>query len=87
MGVSRSIKGGSQILAANLDPDPVPSCQTMACLGEKKMVWQALAEMAATKAAADQEQAVFEAEWKQLTQIIERDRQQRVGAIQTLPES
>lgn len=49
--------------------------------GKEVMVWQALAEMAATKAAADQEQAVFEAEWKQLTQIIERDRQQRVGAL------
>ncbi len=34
--------------------------------------------MATTKTAADQEQGVFEAEWKQLTQIIERDRLQRV---------
>lgn len=39
---------------------------------------QAIAEMAMIKAQGDREQAMSEAEWKQLSNLIENDRRERV---------
>ena len=39
---------------------------------------QAIAEMALIKAQGDREQAMSEAEWKQLSNLIENDRRERV---------
>ena len=41
-------------------------------------VVQAIAEMAMIKAQGDREQAMSEAEWKQLSNLIENDRRERV---------
>ncbi len=39
---------------------------------------QAIGEMAMIKAQGDREQAMSEAEWKQLSNLIENDRKERV---------
>jgi len=44
---------------------------------------QAIAEMGMIKAQGDREQAMSEAEWKQLSNLIENDRQERVSRLVT----
>lgn len=43
---------------------------------------QAIAEMGMIKAQGDREQAMSEAEWKQLSNLIENDRRERVRLSQ-----
>ena len=44
-------------------------------------LWQALANIAATRLAGDKEVANAEAEWRQLLQLIQQDRKQRVRPL------
>ena len=44
-------------------------------------VMQAIAEMGIIKAQGDREQAMSEAEWKQLSNLIENDRRERVSLL------
>ena len=50
------------------------------------VVVQAIAEMGMIKVQGDREQAMSEAEWKQLSNLIENDRRERVCPLsQTIP--
>ena len=58
--------------------------RTLAWLCEANaLFWQALANIAATRLAGDKEVANAEAEWRQLLQLIQQDRKQRVRPLNT----
>ena len=53
----------------------------MLSVGNSSLYLQAIAEMGMIKAQGDREQAMSEAEWKQLSNLIENDRRERVSSM------
>ena len=74
-----------KILTPAAPPPPLPP-SVPKYWGQKSMTYglQAIAEMAMIKAQGDREQAMSEAEWKQLSNLIENDRRERVRSSHTL---
>ena len=57
------------------------SGNSMLSVGNSILCLQAIAEMGMIKAQGDREQAMSEAEWKQLSNLIENDRRERVSSM------